>query len=95
MSLWNQRRTALGITYQHPVAFWTGLFAVVVGTAIRLPMYFMARDMHYQLVHMKIDATMVVGMVIMCVGIVLTAYGVFPSLRERRTASTTRTGRST
>lgn len=72
------RRSALGVTYQHPVAFWAGVASVTVGTLMQLPMYFDAKDMGYQLRGMGFDATMNTGMALMFLGIGLTVYGLFP-----------------
>jgi hypothetical protein len=39
-------RTALGITYEHPAAFWGGVLAVIVGTLMQLPGYFASKANH-------------------------------------------------
>ncbi len=52
-----RRRSALGVTYEHPVAFWSGLTAVIAGTLMQLPMYFGASDMGYRLRGMHYDLT--------------------------------------
>jgi len=74
------RRSALGVTYEHPVAFWAGVAAVIVGTLMQLPMYFDAKDMGYRLRGMPFDGTMLVGMGLIFLGIGLTVYGLLPSL---------------
>lgn len=76
------RRTALGVTYEHPRAFWLGVLLTTAGTLMQLPMYLMARDVHYRLVGMKVDGTMAGGMALMLTGIGLVAYGVFPRLAD-------------
>ncbi len=76
------RRSALGVTYEHPVAFWMGVAAVTAGTLMQLPMYFMAEDMGYRLRGMSFDATMISGMALILVGIGLTVYGLFPRFSE-------------
>lgn len=76
------RRTALGVTYEHPLAFWVGVLLTTVGTLMQLPMYLMARDMHYRLAGMKVDFTMASGMVLMLTGIGLVVYGLFPRLAD-------------
>lgn len=76
------RRSALGVTYEHPVAFWTGVTAVTAGTLMQLPMYFMAKDMGYMLRGMSYDATMIGGMALILVGMGLTVYGLFPRLSQ-------------
>ena len=72
------RRSALGVTYEHPVAFWAGCIAVIVGTLMQLPMYFDAKDMGYRLRGMPVDGTMITGMALIAIGIGLTVYGVWP-----------------
>jgi len=76
------RRSALGVTYEHPLAFWFGVTAVVAGTLMQLPMYFEAKDMGYHLHGMPFDATMTAGMALIFLGLGLTAYGVFPRLSD-------------
>jgi putative MFS transporter len=76
------RRSALGVTYEHPLAFWAGVLSVVVGTLMQLPMYFDAKDMGYKLRGMPFDATMAVGMALIFVGIGLTGYGLFPRFAD-------------
>lgn len=76
------RRSALGVTYEHPAAFWSGVLAVTIGTLLQLPMYFEAADMGYRLRGMAFDGTMATGMVLIIVGIVLTGYGLFPRLSD-------------
>jgi MFS transporter, putative metabolite:H+ symporter len=77
-----QRRSALGLTYEHPVAFWLGVAAVTVGTVMQLPMYVDARDTGYQLRGMPFDATMMLGMALILAGVLLTAYGLFPRFSD-------------
>jgi putative MFS transporter len=72
------RRSALGVTYQHPLVFWAGVTSVTVGTLMQLPMYFDSKDMGYKLRGMPFDATMTTGMALMFLGIGLTVYGLFP-----------------
>jgi MFS transporter, putative metabolite:H+ symporter len=72
------RRSALGVTYQHPFAFWIGVTSVTTGTLMQLPMYFDSKDMGYKLRGMPFDATMTTGMALMFLGIGLTVYGLFP-----------------
>lgn len=76
------RRSLLGVTYEHPLAFWVGVTAVTAGTLMQLPMYFMAEDMGYHLRGMGFDATMTVGMILIFLGLGLTAYGLFPRLAD-------------
>jgi putative MFS transporter len=77
-----ERRSALGVTFEHPIAFWGGVFAVTIGTLMQLPMYFGAADMGYRLRGMPVDATMSVGMALIFVGVGLTVYGLFPRFSD-------------
>jgi putative MFS transporter len=78
----SERRSALGVTYEHPVAFWAGVSAVIAGTLMQLPMYFDASDMGYRLRGMHYDATMAAGMALIVVGTLLTGYGLFPRFAD-------------
>ncbi len=73
-----ERRSALGVIYEHPGAFWLGVVAVTAGTLMQLPMYVMSKDMGYVLSGMSFDATMTGGMILILVGLALTVYGLFP-----------------
>ncbi len=73
-----EESSALGVTYEHRVAFWSGVTAVIAGTLMQLPMFFGAKDAGYRLRGMHYDATMIVGMVLILVGTVVTGYGLFP-----------------
>ncbi|MDQ6751770.1 MAG: MFS transporter [Actinomycetota bacterium] len=55
--------------------FWGGIVAVTAGVALHMPMYLDAKDMHYRLAGMSLDATMVIGMVLILSGIAAAAYG--------------------
>jgi putative MFS transporter len=77
-----RRRSALGVTYEHPVAFWVGVAAVVTGTLMQLPTFFDAKDTGYKLRGMPFDATMSAGMALIFAGIGLTAYGLFPRFSD-------------
>ncbi len=76
------RSIALGVTYEHPVAFWTGVASVTVGSVMQLPMYFEAKEMGYRLRGMSFDTTMSLGMALLLVGLGLTAYGLLPRLAD-------------
>lgn len=73
-----------GISYRHPVAFWLGFVLTTVGTLMQLPMYFMARDMHYRLAGMAMTREMLVGMVITVLGLGVTIYSLFPRSRPAK-----------
>ena len=86
------------ISYQHPWAFWSGVAAVTVGVLMHLPFYFAARHdckmvpktipgsplvkQCYILAGKTPDASMWFGMLLIFVGLVATAYGLFPRLSE-------------
>lgn len=67
-----------GIAFAHPGAFWLGVAACTAGVLLHLPMYLGAAGMNYRLVGMRPDAPMLAGMVLIVVGLVLTAYGLIP-----------------
>lgn len=81
------RRRANGISYEHPLAFWAGILITVAGVVSQLPMYYMARDMHYRLAGMAMTWYMDLGMVLLVVGVVLTAWSLFPRRVEDETQS--------
>ncbi len=76
------RPSALGVTYEHPVAFWSGVASVTAGTIMQLPMYFEAGDTGYRLHGMSFDTTMTFGMTLILVGLGLTAYGLLPRFTD-------------
>lgn len=63
---------------RRPLAFWAGTALVVAGVVLHLPMYIQARDMHYRMAGMRMDAAMTIGMVVILVGLVLACYGLLP-----------------
>lgn len=64
-------------TYAHPWAFWLGVAVTTGGVIAQLPMYYMARDMHYQLAGMTVTRSMSIGMAAMVVGIAITGYSLY------------------
>ncbi|MEO6799597.1 MAG: MFS transporter [Rhodanobacter sp.] len=75
------------MSFHHPIAFWLGTALIVAGVLAHLPMLAMAAPMHYRLVGMPMDSTMLVGMVLVPSGVLLAAYGLMPRLEQmRRTA---------
>jgi putative MFS transporter len=64
--------------FERPVAFWLGTAACTVGVLLHLPMYLMARQMHYQLVGMSMDPPMIAGMVLIAAGLAAACYGLLP-----------------
>lgn len=59
-------------------AFWFGLAATTLGTALHFPMYWESRHMGYHMADMSMDASMIGGMVLIVVGLAVTAYGLIP-----------------
>ncbi|MFD6251623.1 MFS transporter [Nocardia sp. NPDC060256] len=59
-------------------AFWFGLAATTLGTALHFPMFWESRHMGYHMADMPMDAGMIVGMVLIVVGLAVTTYGLIP-----------------
>lgn len=59
-------------------AFWLGSLLVVIGVLLHLPMFVMARPMHYRLAGMPMGAGMLWGMAFIVGGIAAAAYGLQP-----------------
>jgi MFS transporter, putative metabolite:H+ symporter len=76
-----RRMNFSGSSYEHPVAFWFGVALVAVGVALQLPMYYMARGMHYHVAGMPVTNEMLAGMAMMFLGLGVTGYGLFPRTR--------------
>src|SRR5579859_6432634 len=64
--------------FEHPVIFWLGAAACTAGVILHIPMYYSARGMHYQMVGMQPDATMITGMVLIGAGLIAALYGLLP-----------------
>ncbi|HEX6833559.1 MAG TPA: MFS transporter, partial [Rudaea sp.] len=75
-----------GIRFHHPVAFWLGCAAIVAGVIAHLPMFMMAAPMHYRLVGMPMDTTMLAGMVLIPLGALLAGFGLMPRIEQMRKA---------
>lgn len=67
-----------GIEFRHPAAFWAGVAAVSAGVLAHLPDFVGARDMRYQMTGMPMSTPMLAGMLLIVVGLALTAYGLIP-----------------
>ena len=61
------------------IVFASGCVAVIIGVLLHLPMFWMGRNIGFQLAGMAMDAAMLVGMALITVGIVMAAYGLLPS----------------
>jgi putative MFS transporter len=69
-------------------AFALGCLAVTAGVCAHLPMFAMARAMHYQLAGMPMDMAMIAGMGLIIGGVLVAAYGLLPrNLDARRAAA--------
>ncbi|HUC24739.1 MAG TPA: MFS transporter [Streptosporangiaceae bacterium] len=77
-------RNLSGSSYEHPVAFWVGVILTAGGVVAQLPMYYMARSMHYDLAGMAVTNEMLIGMGMMLVGIGVTTYSLLPRTRPSR-----------
>lgn len=61
-----------------PPAFWLGTLLVVAGVLLHIPMFVMARPMHYQMAGMPMGAGMSCGMALIVVGVAAALYGLRP-----------------
>ena len=73
-----------GRSYEHPLAFWIGATLTAGGVCLQLPMYYMARGMHYVLAGMPVTNLMLAAMATMFLGLVVAAYGLIPRARQAR-----------
>lgn len=64
--------------FHHPVAFWIGCTAIVLGVLSHGPMLMMAADMGYQLAGMPMSKLMLSGMALIPCGFALACYGLVP-----------------
>lgn len=79
-----RRKNLSGSSYEHPVAFWIGVTLTAAGVMMQLPMYYMARSMHYHVAGMPVTNEMIIGMSLMFLGLGVTAYSLFPRARPPR-----------
>jgi putative MFS transporter len=75
---------ANGLSFHHPIAFWSGCTAVVAGVFAHAPMFLMGRMTHWQMVGMPMDTTMLGGMALIVVGVLLATFGLMPRLAQMR-----------
>jgi len=73
-----------GISFHHPLAFWLGCVAVVAGVCLHMPMFWMGRMTHWQMVGMPMDTMMLSGMLLIPFGVLLSGYGLMPRLAQMR-----------
>ncbi|MGJ7916704.1 MFS transporter [Massilia sp. LXY-6] len=77
--------TSNGLTFHHPIAFWSGTLALVAGVLAHIPMFVCASHMGYRMAGMPMDAPMLAGMALIPLGLALAAYGLMPHFRRLRT----------
>jgi MFS transporter, putative metabolite:H+ symporter len=69
-------------------AFILGVLAVTAGVLLHMPMFLMAKSMHYHLAGMPMDPSMVFGMVLIVGGLIVASWGLLPkSIAAQRTAA--------
>ena len=73
-----ERKASLFSSTSHALAFWGGSIAVVIGVLLHLPMFIMARHMHFMMAGMQMDTGMLIGMGLIIGGFAATAYGLLP-----------------
>lgn len=64
-------------------AFWIGSLFVIAGVLLHLPMFMMARDMHFMMAGMPMDNGMLAGMALIVGGAAAAAYGLQPKEASR------------
>jgi len=75
------------ISFHHPSAFWLGCLLLTAGVLSHVPMFMMGAPMHYRLAGMPMDASMLVGMALIPLGLALAAYGLMPRIEQMRLAA--------
>jgi putative MFS transporter len=79
--LMNNRQTVAtlgGVTFHHPLAFWSGVAAVTAGVIGHMPMYLMGKGNGYKLAGMPMDMPMIIGMAAIIAGLAASLYGLYP-----------------
>ncbi|MEO7432158.1 MAG: MFS transporter [Dokdonella sp.] len=76
------------LPFHHPAAFWLGCILMSGGVFAHVPMFAMGAQTHYHLAGMPMDATMLLGMALIPIGLALSAYGLMPRLDRLRRAAT-------
>jgi putative MFS transporter len=69
-----------GLSFHHPVAFWLGCVAIIVGVLAHVPMFIHASVMDYRMTGMPMNPAMLAGMAVIPIGLLLAAYGLMPRL---------------
>ena len=73
-----------GISFQHPIFFWLGCLAIILGVLAHIPMFVHASHMGYHMAGMPMDNTMLTGMGLIPLGLLFAGYGLMPRLAELR-----------
>lgn len=66
------------VTFHHPMAFWAGTVAIIVGVCTHFPMFIMSADLGYKMAGMPMDALMISGMFMIVLGLLGAWYGLKP-----------------
>ena len=85
--------TTSGLTFHHPVAFWSGCALILAGVFAHVPMFMMGEHTHWQMVGMPMSTGMWVGMAIIPLGLMLATYGLMPRLDAMRARAQSDSGR--
>jgi MFS transporter, putative metabolite:H+ symporter len=72
------------ISFHRPLAFWLGCAMLVAGVLSHVPMFLMGAHTHYRLVGMPMDASMMIGMALIPLGLCLAGYGLMPRIGQLR-----------
>jgi putative MFS transporter len=75
-----------GIAFRSAPAFWAGVSCVAAGVLAHLPDFVGARGMHYHMAGMPMSTQMLAGMLLIIVGLALTAWSLIPPGSLRRPA---------
>ena len=73
-----------GLSFHHPVSFWFGCVLITAGVLAHMPMFMMGQHTHWQMVGMPMTWEMWLGMAIIPIGLVFSAYGLMPRLEQMR-----------
>jgi MFS transporter, putative metabolite:H+ symporter len=74
-------KASLFTSRTHALAFLGGCVAVTAGVLLHLPMFIMARHMHFMMAGMRMDNGMLAGMGLIIAGFVAAGYGLLPRRR--------------
>lgn len=73
-----------GVRFHHPAAFAAGVVLLTGGVLAHLPEFLSMKSMGYQMAGMPMSRLMLGGMAAIVAGLVLSAWGLLPPLRELR-----------